>query len=83
MPPVRNLPPSRRRTQWLCLAASFALVSCGRDSGTALDVRLVLTGSIDQIEVRDLLITEFSEFDNADVYSGRSDVIAVLFEKVM
>jgi hypothetical protein len=40
----------------LGLAASIALVSCGSDSATALDLRLVLTGSIDQIEVRSVLV---------------------------
>jgi hypothetical protein len=47
---------SRRRVDWLWLAASIAVASCGSDSATALDVRVTLTGSIDQVEVRRVLV---------------------------
>jgi len=47
---------SRRCAEWLCLAASIAVVSCEGDSRTTLDVRLILTGSIDQVEVRTVLV---------------------------
>jgi hypothetical protein len=71
----------------LCLAASFALVSCGRDSGTALDVRLVLTGSIDQIEVRSLvaggtvvnLTDERTRFPEAPRMLVTGDVLRIWF----